>query len=154
MTDPAVNVQTAIDQLRNHQKQLDMDGVFVGVSRQAIDEVLQFIEGITDQLAIRDAETTRRALEGAAKALVNSKILVEEYSPYTSGKRCGADDQIQSGHDAILALQPAPTGWKLVPEELPAENNKEAVKLALSATVLNWPDYMNSLYRVMIGSVK
>lgn len=30
----------ALDQLRNHQQQLDQDGVFVGVSRQALDEVL------------------------------------------------------------------------------------------------------------------
>jgi len=33
----------AIDQLRNHQTQLDMDGVMVGVSRQAIDEVLTYL---------------------------------------------------------------------------------------------------------------
>lgn len=30
----------AIEQLRNNQKQLDMDGVTVGVSRQALDIVL------------------------------------------------------------------------------------------------------------------
>lgn len=34
----------AIVQLRNHQRQLDQDGCFVGVSRQALDEVLRFIE--------------------------------------------------------------------------------------------------------------
>lgn len=33
----------AIEQLRDHQQQLDQDGCFVGVSRQAIDEVLQYI---------------------------------------------------------------------------------------------------------------
>ena len=37
MSDPRV---TAVDVLRDHQQQLDMDGVMVGVSRQAIDEVL------------------------------------------------------------------------------------------------------------------
>lgn len=35
-------IQPALDQLRNHQQQLDPDGIMVGVSRQAIDEVLQF----------------------------------------------------------------------------------------------------------------
>ena len=32
--------QDAIDALRNGQQQLDQDGVIVGVSRQALDEVL------------------------------------------------------------------------------------------------------------------
>lgn len=34
----------ATEQLRNHQTQLDIDGIMVGVSRQAIDECLQEIE--------------------------------------------------------------------------------------------------------------
>lgn len=33
----------AIEQLRDHQRQLDQDGCFVGVSRQAIDEVLRYL---------------------------------------------------------------------------------------------------------------
>lgn len=33
----------AIEHLRNHQRQLDMDGCEVGVSRQALDEVLDYI---------------------------------------------------------------------------------------------------------------
>lgn len=33
----------AIDNLTNHQGQLDMDGTMVAVSRQALDEVLTFI---------------------------------------------------------------------------------------------------------------
>lgn len=37
MSDPRV---TAADVLHDHQQQLDMDGVMVGVSRQAVDEVL------------------------------------------------------------------------------------------------------------------
>lgn len=38
--------------LRDHQTQLDMDGVMVGVSRQAIDEVLAEIERLRAALAI------------------------------------------------------------------------------------------------------
>lgn len=35
--------QAAIENLTNHQQQADMDGTFVKVSRQALDEVLSFI---------------------------------------------------------------------------------------------------------------
>lgn len=49
----------AIEQLRSHQQQLDMDGVIVGVSRQAIEEVLAYIKSL---LSARDV-----ALEEAAK---------------------------------------------------------------------------------------
>lgn len=34
----------AIENLRNSQQQLDMDGIIVGVSRQAIEEVLAYVE--------------------------------------------------------------------------------------------------------------
>lgn len=40
----------ALDQLRNHQKQLDMDGVMVGVSRQALEEVLATFNGSTEEV--------------------------------------------------------------------------------------------------------
>ena len=37
---PDTTLTSAIDQLQNHQTQLDMDGIAVGVSRQALDIVL------------------------------------------------------------------------------------------------------------------
>jgi len=37
----------AIENLRTHQKQLDQDGVMVGVSRQALDETI----ALTEQMA-------------------------------------------------------------------------------------------------------
>ena len=44
-------VMTPAEQnLRDHQTQLDMDGVMVGVSRQAIDEVLAEIERLRHTL--------------------------------------------------------------------------------------------------------
>jgi hypothetical protein len=37
----------AIEQLRDHQEQLDFDGVMVGVSRQALDETLAYVEALS-----------------------------------------------------------------------------------------------------------
>lgn len=37
------NLQPAITSIRDHQTQVDPDGIAVGVSRQAVDEVLQFL---------------------------------------------------------------------------------------------------------------
>lgn len=34
----------AIEQLTNHQRQLDQDGIMVGVSRQALEEVLEWLK--------------------------------------------------------------------------------------------------------------
>ena len=42
--------QDAIDNLRNNQQQLDQDGVMVGVSRQALDEVLAHIDAQRDEM--------------------------------------------------------------------------------------------------------
>lgn len=42
--EPSQMPDEAILQLKNHQQQLDMDGIMVGVSRQALDEVMQYIE--------------------------------------------------------------------------------------------------------------
>lgn len=42
----------AIQSLDNHQEQLDHDGVMVGVSRQALQEVLDYIGWIEDQLPL------------------------------------------------------------------------------------------------------
>ena len=38
------DLEGAINALKNGQQQLDMDGIFVGVSRQALEEVLDGIE--------------------------------------------------------------------------------------------------------------
>ena len=38
----------AMDNLTNHQGQLDMDGIIVAVSRQALDEVLTFIRAYAE----------------------------------------------------------------------------------------------------------
>ena len=38
----------AIENLRTHQKQLDADGIMVGVSRQALEEVLAYFDALTE----------------------------------------------------------------------------------------------------------
>lgn len=55
--DPKV---TAVDVLRDHQHQLDADGVMVGVSRQAIDEVLA--ERETLLTAVREMRSVLKQL--------------------------------------------------------------------------------------------
>lgn len=44
--------QTAFENLRNCQRQLDMDGCEVGVSRQALDEVLAEYEALLAELKL------------------------------------------------------------------------------------------------------
>ena len=41
----------AIYNLREHQQQLDMDGIMVGVSRQALEETLDYVTSLERQLA-------------------------------------------------------------------------------------------------------
>lgn len=52
----------AVEQLTNHQQQLDQDGIMVGVSRQAVDEVLA-------SLTARDAEIANLESERAHHAM-------------------------------------------------------------------------------------
>lgn len=41
MTMPDTTLTSAVNELKTHQTQLDMDGVMIGVSRQALDIVLE-----------------------------------------------------------------------------------------------------------------
>ena len=43
---------TAVNVLKNHQKQIDADGNMVGVSRQALDEVLNLVDELDSVLTI------------------------------------------------------------------------------------------------------
>lgn len=60
-TDLVERPDAAIEQLANHQEQLDFDGVMVGVSRQALDEVLAYVAALQARVS-----KLVRALEGAA----------------------------------------------------------------------------------------
>lgn len=52
--------QDAIDALRNDQQQLDQDGVIVGVSRQALDEVLAYIDAMRDTVILECARVAKQ----------------------------------------------------------------------------------------------
>lgn len=45
------NTMTAADVLRQYQKQIDMEGIEVGVSRQALDEVLEQFAAYEQRIA-------------------------------------------------------------------------------------------------------
>lgn len=49
MIENVARPDAAIENLTNHQQQADMDGTFVTVSRQALDEVLTYIAAMTVQ---------------------------------------------------------------------------------------------------------
>ena len=60
MTDPqveAARLAEAIDQLVKHQRQLDMDGITVGVSREALDIVLAALSSTAPMDGWRPIET-------------------------------------------------------------------------------------------------
>lgn len=59
------DICAAIDNLRENQKQLDMDGCMVGVSRQALDQVLQYIADLVPPRPTdKDAQEALEILEG------------------------------------------------------------------------------------------
>lgn len=58
-------LREAVNQLRNHQRQLDADGCMVGVSRQALDEVLDAHESVF---------MIRRCADGTAAAPIAKVI--------------------------------------------------------------------------------
>jgi len=64
-------INEAIKHLKNNQKQLDEDGILVGVSRQALDELIQAYETIQSanrqknimevaNILVDDFETTKK----------------------------------------------------------------------------------------------
>jgi len=85
----------AIDALANNQRQLDMDGCEVGVSRQAVDEVLA---GLRAALAALDAETEVKVRElewsgqswGYIGPLYESETMLGTYTveEYGAGNWC------------------------------------------------------------------
>lgn len=86
-THNVVNAE-AFDQLKNNQQQLDQDGVMVGVSRQALDEVL------SSYLDLKAAHVgaLREALEPFKQA-----ALVLRVTERMAGRVFGDDEPFQSG---------------------------------------------------------
>lgn len=108
------DTEAAIEQLTNHQQQLDMHGEFVGVSRQALDELLagyttalrqrdearsqtgQALEGVADWM-VKAGEARAQALEDAARA-ANSVQLPPHYI-WSDGNR----EKFNFGRDEAVA---------------------------------------------------
>lgn len=76
---PDTTLTSAIDQLQNHQTQLDMDGVAVGVSRQAIDIVLDALARAG--LEAGKAEESMR-LKAARVIEKQIEVIVNEHGSY------------------------------------------------------------------------
>lgn len=76
MTDLIEELAPAIEQLRDHQQQIDADGTFVGVSRQALDEVLAAILPIIAREKAAPVELAGlvEELRGEARGLSTSSI--------------------------------------------------------------------------------
>jgi hypothetical protein len=68
---------TAIEVLRKYQKQLDPEGIEVGVSRQALDEVLDTIESLQARVAELEAAEERSA-EYLAESVENEVEALEK----------------------------------------------------------------------------
>jgi hypothetical protein len=83
----------AIDQLRNHQRQLDADGCMVGVSRQALDEVLDAHDSVF---------MIQRCADGAAAAPI---------AVVTNNNQPGWTNIVETGPNVTL-----PVGMKLFSE--------------------------------------
>ena len=64
----------AIEQLKNHQKQLDADGVMVGVSRQALDEVLDRIAELESKLDECKQVSTAHCLQADKWRVENQRL--------------------------------------------------------------------------------
>lgn len=141
-TEAVTKVQPAIDQLRNHQQQLDMDGIFVGVSRQAIYEVLEFVDAMKADLSTRDAAVTRRALQMAEDEV----------------RRWGSGEPIASIANAIgnmrLTLSPDTTGYVMVPVNPTAEMIEAGVNAFWLGDEVIYPDEWETPDQAIIAAYR
>jgi len=89
-------MREAIEQLTNHQQQLDQDGIMVGVSRQAVDEVLA-------SLAARDAEIARlrEALDKVAINAEQAQALYDRNGPTWTSRETGIEYENTADHLAF-----------------------------------------------------
>lgn len=128
-----------LEALRNNQRQLDADGVEVGVSRQAVDETLALVESLREQLKQANlgrerALNSHRYVEGqlyAAQATIASQrewIKSAGHRPGCAVGRCAVCDATANAwwHDRNHErfrhdYQPGPCdcGWAKQMEEKP-----------------------------------
>ena len=94
MSDPRV---TAVDVLRDHQQQLDMDGVMVGVSRQAIDEVL------TELATLRAQNAALQTVASAAQIAAEELVYFVDFAV----RQCEFEGDEVAGYAAVNAVRNA-----------------------------------------------
>ena len=72
---------TVIEVLEKYQKQLDPEGIEVGVSRQALDELIELYKAADKEIATKDAELAR--LREALEKIENPMRYLQEYAAET-----------------------------------------------------------------------
>lgn len=129
----SITIETVGDALlRTRQKSIGIQAVEMIAAMQSLGWLPP------DQIAARDAETTRRALEMAAKHIYDNF----------------QDPIVYLAHDAILALQPAPTEWVMLPVEPTVKQFMAAEKAHEEMSGGGWVEIYRAIYRAMTGSVK
>lgn len=79
----------AARQLRDHQQQLDMDGVTVGVSRQAIDEVLAELDRLRALLSQERSDGARTPPNTRLRNVVEQMLAAIERGAIDSEENAG-----------------------------------------------------------------
>lgn len=110
-------IDAVIEELKTHQTQLDMDGVMVGVSRQALEELLAHVatsaqpapiaglEPVAWRFTARDAYavTMERAWATARGKNVSALVTIEQAQAYAAAQVAGAvakeQEAIAAWHD-------------------------------------------------------
>lgn len=96
----------AIEVLAGPYRQLDMDGVIVGVSRQAIDETLAYLTQLEAQLAKLQADGDK--LAGAATALRDDMLMRAEMRK----RRNNGELVVEAGNGVWHRINEALTEWE------------------------------------------
>ena len=115
----ADEVAEALTQLRDHQRQIDQDGAFVGVSRQALDIAM---EGLLGQVSVITDELTQlndRALRMEAMLrLIRIKVMGDLVDPESGALRDWMRDWIDGFKNGVVEHGPI-GGPMLWPASMP-----------------------------------
>lgn len=105
----------AVEQLRTHQKQLDRDGIMVGVSRQAVEETLAALDRITAETEtppVNSAIVTCPNCQQHVEFKFERPLRVSDSSPSSGVQAISEDTGITAGQSSGAAhagRSPAPT---------------------------------------------
>ena len=125
----------AIDQLTNHQRQLDMDGTFVGVSRQALDELLTFAAA-----TLRERDGLRAHLESALEAIDRGDI-------YDRAALVAEVERLKRHISANKQMWE--TDHKLAQDAIALRADNERLRTALKVISENTPPHLGAWIRTL-----